>query len=122
MSVDDAFLKRLIGYKRELCKIFGLVGTKLIFLEYHLKDKKHFDLTVFPVREAEFEPLKAYLNESIEIYRGEDDCKKNLKKFQELDLVSIQKKVSVIANGPTGHSVFAQKAWGKAISMHFTSQ
>ena len=103
MGGDDAFVKRLMVHQRELSKVFAVYGTKLIFAE-HYRDtpsfREHFDLGVFPFREAQFEALKQYFDGAIRIYRGDNDCKMNLIRFSgQEDFLSKKKLVSMIANG-----------------------
>ena len=104
MSCDDAFLKRLMVYQRELSKTFALNGRKLIFAEHFRphssRPREHFDLVVFPFPEAQFENLKIYFDAAIKIYRGDNECKTNLIRFSgQEDFLSKKKLVSMIANG-----------------------
>ena len=104
MGGDDAFVKRLLVYQRELSKTFDLYRIKLVFAEHfrpHSSNpKEHFDLGVFPFPEAKIKDLKRDFDFAIKSYRGDNDCKMNLIRFKgQEDFLSKKKRVSIIVNG-----------------------
>ena len=100
MSAGDGTLKMILAYQMEISKIFKVLGKRLLFAEHFRpgssKHKEHFELEVFPFREAQFEDLKKFFDSAIKIYRGEPDCRVNLMRFNgHDDLVLRQKGVSL---------------------------
>ena len=102
MGSDDAFLKRLMVYQRELSKAFAVYGRKLIFAEhfrqYSSKSREHFDLGVFPFHEAQFDALKPFFDSAFRFYRGDIDCKNIIRFEGQADFLSKKQRVSITAN------------------------
>ena len=102
MSARSDFLKRFIDYKRDLCSIFALKKTKLVFVEYYLpvpmKEKKHFDVLVFGIPEDDSNGFMQYFWRAIKSLNGEEDANQSTLIFKDLDhFRSIQKDVSAHA-------------------------
>ena len=103
MSAGEGTIKMILAYQMEISKIFKVLekGKKLLFTEHFRpgasKPKEHFELGVFPFEETQFEELKKEFEKAIKHYRGEQDCRTNLMRFDgQEDFVSQQKKVGVL--------------------------